>query len=705
MEIKEEIETLKDERQKLISRIKDEIHVDDKDNTKDIVSIAEDKIIAHEKAEKRREKEEKKKGTHRTDISLVEKLNSLNRLRNATQTALEIERDADTLSATEYLDKCRDLDGDTLRALPPACLRAVIRTGERLSQDIAKRDLRGFLEASDWPGAYLRDSDNEHTMDTQDEIDSNTFVHGLQLWVELELTMSDFRNNNDNNTNNNDNNETLKTILCKAVDDIIVSPLVRRFRYHFIDNSQKTHSGKAASNTDILASARPENLQWALRYISDAINSTAPFVARNIQPGFTALDPTFSVQWHAAETLMREAARKITADLERIRRAGEQAVDGQLLGAVTEIIWFQRDLTSALAAPPSLLDMVFSTAEGEAMMTRWIRAEFNTGRHILDEVYKSGERAWAPEPVTGVPRTAACAAELFASYTERYALLSSSEARKNFVLIAQKPVMNFLLVDVMAAAKGAAALQNRELGLIRLCRLATACIHCESALWEWINNELPHLFPVTDSTSAVAADGNQCKKSMTDLVKTLAEQRKELIGHAVDIITQGIVQALRPRFEAQSWGTPKSEMQSEEEYEALERQEIDVSETAAAGMEELYLGTRIALKTLLEHAESGRFLGCKFVKKCFERVNETVVKGLAARQRTITKRALRQFSYDIKTLVDILSEFDYENSDLKASEYLRPSLAACDFLGGNVESAVIVDAQLMTRIKKTIVVD
>lgn len=672
MEIKEEIKTLKDERHKLVMRIKDEIHTGDQiDKDEDVISAAENKISIRSKS---------KKTVDHTSITLASKLDELTRLRNAARVALEIEGSADTISAAEYLDKCRDLDCPTLRSLPPACLRAVVRVGERLSQTIATQDLRGFLDASGWPGAYLRDS-SEGSPDVPQAAESQSaFARGLQTWTELELAIGDIRGE--------PGNGTLEKILTKAVNDIIAHPLVRRFRYHFLGD-----------NNDNLASARPENLQWALRYISDAISSTSQFVARNIQPAFTALDPTFSVQWHSAEALMREAARKIAGDFERIRRAGEQAVDGQLLGAVTEIIWFQRDLLSALAEPPSLLDMVFA-AEGEAMMNRWIRAEFNTGRRILDEVFKD-ERAWDPEPVTGVPRTAACAAELFASYTERYALLRSSEARKNFVLIAQKPVMNFLLVDVMAAAKGAAALPNPELQLIRVCRLAAACIHCESALWEWMNNELPHLFT---GSEAVVADGTQCRKSMADLVKTLSEQRKELITRAVEIITHGFGQALRARFDAQVWGTLRSEV-SQEEYEALGKREIDISESAAEGIEELRLGIRIGLKTLLEHMDSGRFLGCKFVKKCFEKVNETVVKGLAARPRTITRRALAQFGYDIKVLVEVLSEFDYENSDLRADEFLRPSVAACEFLGGKAESAVDVDAQMLSRIKKSTVVD
>lgn len=706
MEIKEEIESLREERHKLVLRIRDEIHIhdnEDNNNNNDnaIITTAEERISSRIIAEKRAEAAEAK--VNHTSATLTTKLDQLKRLRNAAQVALDIEQAGDSISATEFLDKCRGLDSATLHVLPPACLRTILNTGEKLSQNIATQDLCGFLESSGWPGAYLRDSSDNSSLSSlsnkqNDDSPSNTFITGLQTWAELELAMADIRGGGGDNSGG----ISLKNILCKAVDDIIVHPLVRRFRYHFIvSKTTKTKSkcGVDGNNDDELASARPENLQWALRYISDAINSTSPFVARNIQPGFTMLDPKFSVQWRAAETLMKEAAHKIAGDFERIRRAGEQAVDGQMLGAVTEIIWFQRDLSNSLAEPPSLLDMVFS-AEGEAMMNRWIRAEFNTGRKILDEVFKE-DRAWDPEPITGVPRTAACAAELFASYTERYALLNSSDARKNFVLIAQKPVMNFLLVDVMAAAKGASALQNQELQLIRICRLATACIHCESALWEWMNNELPNIF--TGSEEAVS-DGNQCKKSMADLVKTLADQRKELIARAVEIITHKFVQSLRPRFDAQIWGAQRSEM-TEDEYEALKKQEIDISETAAEGIDELRLGIRIALKTLLEHADSGRFLACKFVKKCFEKVNETIVKGLAARQRTITKRALRQFNYDVQVLVATLSEFDYENSDLRAEEYLRPSLAACDFLGGNEKSAISVDAQLMSRIKKTVVVD
>ena len=688
---KKNIEALQDERRALLARLKSETGQGATESEENVLLCAADMVTAYTAVEPAKVPSS---SSNARVATLTSKLDELHRLRATILTVSEIERNPD-LSTAEYLDKCRTIEEPTLRSLPPLCLSVVLQAGKTHSR-IASKELQSVLAKAGWPASQLRSQDGAHkTLREADESadnssmtllnadDATTFACALRTLVEIELLMADLQGNNSNANSAN--------TLSKAVDDIVADPIVRRFRYHFFEGHNRG---------ELLDSARPENLQWALRYITDALASIAPFVARWVQPAFAAVDPSFSVLRRISEALMREAARKVAGDFERIRRAGEQTADAQLLGAVTEIIWFQRDVSSVLAEPPSLLDMVFS-AESETMMNRWIRAEITTGSRVLSEVFRE-DSAWDPEPITGVPRTAACAAELFASYTERYALLSSSDARKNFVLIAQKPVMIFLLDDVISAAKSAASFSHPELQLVRVCRLAAACIHCENALWEWINNELPNLFAATDSSEG---DGSQCKKSMSDLVKSLAAQRKELIAKAVKIVTQGFEQSLRPVFDRQAWGTPRSEL-TKDEFETLEKQVVDVSEAAADGIEELRLGVRIALKTLMESVDSGRFLVCKFVKKCFERVNSIIVKGLAERQRTITKRTLRQFANDVKATVAALSEFDGDGSnDTKAEAYLAPAIAACDYLGGNTESAVNVDAQLLARIKKTTVIE
>ena len=320
---------------------------------------------------------------------------------------------------------------------------------------------------------------------------------------------------------------------------IMMKPLRRRFKYHFLKN-------KSTNNP-----AKPE---WFISQLTAWAAAHRGFLTEYIQPVYDAVGEPLMAVMEFGQGLVAMAAEKLEVDLPIVL-----ADDILLAHTIDEIIGFARDLASSMqysrSQPSALAPLTVSPIFG-----RWLNMERKFAFEKVDSLFmeqqgNGGGSVWESEVGDILtPRAAETFLALLLSVTERYKFLPVANSRLDFLRLQIELIEDFRLrlVQLVRAEKESPLSSN-------LCPIINTLDHMSSVLATWAETpfflQLQHqrvnmAAAVNDERLDVKADGESVAN--TDVIDSTVfsislEELKYLKLTLVDEVVNAIFYTVTAR--------------------------------------------------------------------------------------------------------------------------------------------------------------
>ena len=601
---------------------------------------------------------------------------------------------------------CELMGAATLASLPPTAQQQVFATVTAL-RDAAYAMARRALDAVHWPHVSAPGNDGDGASDSASEIpagpSNETFSRIFELCIACQAmyrqwcpsssseSESATKTSTPEQEQEEDTSGTPMEQSCKdVVQELVVNPVVERFVYHFCGTK---------------ATAAMPCLRWALQFVTDTLRRVAPFVREAVQPAVARAAPRVCVLRALGAALVARAARKSVAALNAFAPDADYPTrDALVVHCVNELSTYdaavrRAPLLRALGLP-SLAAAVFAAPDarrpGSTLLDRWVHAEWALASQALDTQLKQKDSnggastagastntgmlapCWNTDPASeyGAPAVAETVVDLAFAVAERAALLPEAAARAAFAAQFQVPLFQRFLHELTAAEPRGA----RRDALAARCTLARACLYCEDALGEWLEDVLPAAAPDAALVAAAAA-----------LADSYALMRRDLVARTVALALDAFCPTVSRLFSSTTLYGVLATSASDEATTAAttasargtaDAQEApvitDVSEQTAFALEALLPGVQQCVDALRVLRVGGAALAEEFLTAVCTRVAATYVTGLTTRPaaRTLAPAAVAQLCADADAVRAALAAFDAP----LAARHLAPLADCCTFL-------------------------
>ncbi|XP_051856124.1 RAD50-interacting protein 1 isoform X1 [Antechinus flavipes] len=249
---------------------------------------------------------------------------------------------------------------------------------------------------------------------------------------------------------------------------IMLTPLQKRFRYHFSGNRQ----------TNIIS--KPE---WYLTQVLMWIGNHARFLDEKIQPILDKVGSSVNARLEFSRALMMLVLEKLAADIPCLLYD-----DSLFCHLVDEVLLFERELQSVHGYPSTFPSCMHILSE-ETCFQRWLTMERKFALQKMDSMLSS-EAAWVSQykDITDVdemkvPDCAETFMTLLLVITDRYKNLPTASRRLQFLEL-QKDLVDDFRIRLTQVMKE----ETRASLAFRYCAILNAVNYIATVLADWADN-------------------------------------------------------------------------------------------------------------------------------------------------------------------------------------------------------------------------
>ncbi|XP_045649400.1 RAD50-interacting protein 1 isoform X1 [Ursus americanus] len=316
---------------------------------------------------------------------------------------------------------------------------------------------------------------------------------------------------------------------------IMLTPLQKRFRYHFRGNRQ----------TNVIS--KPE---WYLAQVLMWIGNHSQFLDEKIQPILDKVGPSVNARLEFSRGLMMLVLEKLAADI-----PCSLYDDTLFCHLVDEVLLFERELHSVYGYPGTFANCMHILSE-ETCFQRWLTVERKFALQKMDSMLSS-EAAWISQykDITDVddmkvPDCAETFMTLLLVITDRYKNLPAASRKLQFLELQKDLVDDFRirLTQVMKEETRA------SLGF-RYCAILNAVNYISTVLADWADNVF--FLQLQQAALEVFAENNTLSKlqlgqlaSMEssvfdDMINLLERLKHDMLSRQVDHVFREVKEAAK----------------------------------------------------------------------------------------------------------------------------------------------------------------
>ncbi|XP_069621187.1 RAD50-interacting protein 1 [Ranitomeya imitator] len=271
---------------------------------------------------------------------------------------------------------------------------------------------------------------------------------------------------------------------------IMLSPLQKRFRYHFSGNRQ----------TNVLS--KPE---WYLTQVLMWIANHTKFLNEKIQPILKSSRSTVNAKMEFTRGLVLLVLEKLSIDIPCLLYD-----DVLFCHLVDEVLLFQRELHTAHGYLSNLPNCMHILSE-DTFFQRWLTVERKLALEKMDSMLSS-EAAWSSQykDISDVdemkfPDCAETFMTLLLVITDRYKNLPAAEKKLKFLEL-QKDLVDDFRIRLTQVMKE----ENRTLLSFKYCAILNAVNYIATVLGDWADNIF--FLQLQQAALEVCTDGNSSSK-------------------------------------------------------------------------------------------------------------------------------------------------------------------------------------------------
>ncbi|XP_068132361.1 RAD50-interacting protein 1 [Hyperolius riggenbachi] len=323
---------------------------------------------------------------------------------------------------------------------------------------------------------------------------------------------------------------------------IMLSPLQKRFRYHFTGNRQ----------TNVLS--KPE---WYFTQVLMWIGNHSKFLHERIQPILTRTGSSVNAKMEFTRGLVMLVLEKLSTDMPCLLYD-----DVLFCHLVDEILLFQRELHSAHGYPSSLPNCMHILSE-DTFFQRWLTVERKLALEKMDSMLSS-EAAWASQykDISEVdemkfPDCAETFMTLLLVITDRYKNLPTAEKKLKFLEL-QKDLVDDFRIRLTQVMKE----ESRALLGPKYCAILNAVNYIATVLGDWADNvfflqlQQAALEVCTDITSSSKLQLGQLASMeisvFDDMINLLERLKNDMLSRQVEHVFREVKEATR-MYKKERW--------------------------------------------------------------------------------------------------------------------------------------------------------
>ncbi|KAM9311745.1 RAD50-interacting protein 1 [Gastrophryne carolinensis] len=323
---------------------------------------------------------------------------------------------------------------------------------------------------------------------------------------------------------------------------IMLSPLQKRFRYHFTGNRQ----------TNVLS--KPE---WYLTQVLMWIGNHAKFLNEKIQPILKKAGSPVNAKMEFTRGLVMLVLEKLATDIPCLLYD-----DVLFCHLVDEVLLFQRELNSAHGYSSSLPNCMHILSE-DSFFQRWLTVERKLALEKMDSMLSS-ESAWASQykDITDVdemkfPDCAETFMTLLLVITDRYKNLPTAEKKLKFLEL-QKDLVDDFRIRLTQVMKE----ESRTLLGSKYCAILNAVNYIAAVLGDWADNVF--FLQLQQAALEVCTDTNSSSKlqlgqlaSMEisvfdDMINLLERLKNDMLSRQEEHVFREVKEATR-MYKKERW--------------------------------------------------------------------------------------------------------------------------------------------------------
>ncbi|XP_028933871.1 RAD50-interacting protein 1 [Ornithorhynchus anatinus] len=316
---------------------------------------------------------------------------------------------------------------------------------------------------------------------------------------------------------------------------LMVTPLQKRFKYHFSGNRQ----------TNVIS--KPE---WYLTQVLMWIGNHAKFLDEKIQPILDRAGSPVNARLEFSRALMMLVLEKLAADIPCVLYD-----DNLFCHLVDEVLLFERELHSAHGYLSTLPGCMHILSE-ESCFQRWLTVERKFALQKMDSMLSS-EAAWVSQykDITDVdemkvPDCAETFMTLLLVMTDRYKSLPTASRKLQFLEL-QKDLVDDFRIRLTQVMKE----ESRAALAFRYCAILNAVNYIATILADWADNVF--FLQLQQAALEVCADSNALSKlqlgqlaSMEssvfdDMINLLERLKQDMLARQVDHVFREVKEAAK----------------------------------------------------------------------------------------------------------------------------------------------------------------
>ncbi|KAE8616301.1 hypothetical protein XENTR_v10008770 [Xenopus tropicalis] len=323
---------------------------------------------------------------------------------------------------------------------------------------------------------------------------------------------------------------------------IMLSPLQKRFRYHFTGNKQ----------TNVLS--KPE---WYLTQVLMWIGNHTKFLQERIQPILTKSGSSVNAHLEFTRGLVMLVLEKLAVDIPLLLYD-----DILFCHLVDEVLLFQRELYTSHGYPSNLPNCMHILSE-ETCFQRWLTVERKLALEKMDSML-SAEAAWTSQykdisdvDEMKVPDSAETFMTLLLVITDRYRNLPTASRKLKFLEL-QKDLVDDFRIRLTQVMKE----ESRDPLGFRYCAILNAVNYIATVLGDWADNVF--FLQLQQAALEICTDLNASSKlqlgqlaSMEisvfdDLINLLERLKNDMLSRQVEHVFKEVKEAAR-MYKKERW--------------------------------------------------------------------------------------------------------------------------------------------------------
>ncbi|XP_063304190.1 RAD50-interacting protein 1 [Pelobates fuscus] len=323
---------------------------------------------------------------------------------------------------------------------------------------------------------------------------------------------------------------------------IMLSPLQKRFRYHFTGNRQTN------------ALSKPE---WYLTQVLMWIGNHSKFLQERIQPILNKADSSVNAKLEFTRGLVMLVLEKLSVDIPCLLYD-----DILFCHLVDEVLLFQRELTSAHSYTGNLPNCMHILSE-EVAFQRWLTVERKLALEKMDSMLSS-ESAWTSQykdisdvDEMKVPDCAETFMTLLLVITDRYKNVPTASRKLKFLEL-QKDLVDDFRIRLTQVMKE----ESRSPLAFKYCAILNAVNYIGTVLGDWADNvfflqlQQAALEVCTDTASSSKLQLGQLASMeisvFDDLINLLERLKSDMLSRQVEHVFREVKEAAR-MYKKERW--------------------------------------------------------------------------------------------------------------------------------------------------------